>query len=501
LPYSKHSWNPHSTGKEVAELAKIEGSRRAASTALLWSAGDFWTQQVSQLLTFILVGNLLGPHVVGVMTMGIVVTLFLATFLESGITDALIQRAELDDAHFDSAFWLMLALGTMAGVALWIAAPLAAILFSESQLNDILPIMAMTLPCIAITACYTAILRRQLNFRQLATRSIFAYGAAFLTAVVMAVLGYGLASLVAFFVVSRVLGALLVVAVSGRWPGTRITRQALRDLIGFGKHRIAQQIVAYIGLQSSRILIGIFLGPTVLGLYSIAERIVAALNNGISGVLQTVAFPVLSSRQSDRSSFDWTMQKFLTFANLISLPMFVGLAVTSDRLVEVLFTPSWQPAALLLQILCIATLGGPTNYILMASTNALGRADIVLRLSLEVVAFRVAACFAAVQFSGTAVAAAVAISSLLSLPMFMFACNKLFAGKWLRLFRGVWVSVLATAVMAGTTLIVAPLLSDMNALLALAWQVFVGILTYTIAIGLGAPHLFRRVVRLFGPTG
>jgi PST family polysaccharide transporter len=464
----------------------------------MWSAADFWMQQASQLLTFILVGNILGPHVVGVMTMALVATLFLAAFLENGLSDALIQRVDLENAHFDSAFWLMLGIGIVEGLALWAATPLAARLFSEPQLNDILPLMAFGLPCIAITACYTAMLRRQLKFRQLATRSIFAYGLGFLTALAMAAADYGIYSLVAFFLVSRGLSAVLVIAVSGLRPGLRVTRGALRDVITFGKHRMAHQVISYITLQFDRLVIGVFLGPMVLGLYAVAERLVSALNVGISGVIQRVAFPILASRQEDRGAFQRALREFLTMANLIALPAFIGLAVTSHRLVDVVFTSSWEPAAPLLQILCFAVLAGPTNYILTAATNALGRADLVLKLSLAVLALRVAGTLAAAQFNVTAVAIVNAAVFLLSVPMFLVAANRLFTGRWPWLFQGVWVPALATALMAAVILMLSPLLTGMNPAVALVCQVLIGMVAYVIFIRLLAPKLFRRTFEIVG---
>jgi hypothetical protein len=111
--------------------------------------------------------------------------------------------------------------------------------------------MALALPCIAISACYTAMLRRQLKFRQLATRSVFAYSAGAsprwqwqpsVTA--------STAWLASSGVAPPERGA--IIAVSGLRPGMQVTRAALADIVAFGKHRVAHQVVAYTSLQSDR---------------------------------------------------------------------------------------------------------------------------------------------------------------------------------------------------------------------------------------------------------
>jgi PST family polysaccharide transporter len=281
-------------------------------------------------------------------------------------------------------------------------------------------------------------------------------------------------------------------------PGLRVTRSALHDIIGFGKHRIAHQAINYITLQSDRLVIGIFLGPVVLGLYSVAGRLVGALSNGISGVFHRVAFPLLASLQEDPGAFHRATREFLTVANLVAFPAFIGLAVTSYGLVDVMFTSSWAPAAALLQILCFAALAGPTNYVLTAATNALGRPDLVFKLSLVVLAVRISGTLTAAQFDVTMVAIVNAGIYLLSVPMFLVAANRLFARRWLWLFRDVWVPVLASVLMAATILIISPFFPAKSSVVLLTCQVLVGVGSYAIFIRVLAPKLFRKAIENVG---
>src|SRR5262249_34543452 len=65
-----------------SELAggTLRQDRRKILNGALWTAGDFWLQQLSQFLTFVVVGNILGPSSVGVMTMGLTAILFAWAF-------------------------------------------------------------------------------------------------------------------------------------------------------------------------------------------------------------------------------------------------------------------------------------------------------------------------------------------------------------------------------------------------------------------------------------
>jgi PST family polysaccharide transporter len=333
-------------------------------------------------------------------------------------------------------------------------------------------------------------------FRQLATRSILAYGLGFVTAFTLVRMGYGLYSLVAFFLVSRILDAVLVIVVSGMWPGFRATRGALWEIFDYGRHRVAHQAVTYVTFQFDRIVIGYFLGPAALGLYSTAERMVSALNNGISGVLQRVAFPVLSARQNDRPAFDGAMRDFLTASNVIGLPVFFGLAATAPALITTLFSDKWLPAIGLMQVLCFAAIAHPSNYVLTAATNALGFPKTVLKISVIVLVMRLTASLIAAQFDVQTVALANAGVYLMSLPVFFIVANPLFGGRWGWLFGGVPGPLAAVLVMALIAYGAGLTLHGLPPFELLGAQVAIGVLAYAGSLKLFAPALFDRALAL-----
>ena len=107
------------------------GRRPGVMRGAAWSAVDFWTQQAGALLTFIIIGSLIGPAAVGVLTIGqLAVTLMLSLLLD-GFSDALIQRRTLEPTHFSTAFWLLAGSGMAAGLLLRVAAPILAGVFAE----------------------------------------------------------------------------------------------------------------------------------------------------------------------------------------------------------------------------------------------------------------------------------------------------------------------------------------------------------------------------------
>jgi O-antigen/teichoic acid export membrane protein len=458
-----------------------------------WSALDFWAQQATALLVFILVGNIIGPAAVGLVTVAQLAVTLLMTLLLDGFSDVLVQRRSLDPEHVDTAFLLMAGLGTGAALLLWATAPLIAALFGEAELRLMLPVLAIGLPFVGIAAVYQSMLQRDLRFPALAVRSALSQLAGFAAAFLLARAGKGAWALVGYFVCVRVLDAALLAAISRLLPGLRWSQRALADIVGFGRHRVGNQIIGFVVMQVDRFSTGLFLGPVAVGLFSTAERISTALISGLSGVLGRVAFPVLSARQADPAAFRQGLEDVLLVGNALAFPAFVGVALVSHDLVGLLFSAQWAGAAAPLALLALAGIPHASNYMLTAAINACGRPDVAVRYSLVIMAMRLAASLAAAQQGVLAVAWANLVVTVGSTFVVLALTRRHLPGAAGLVGRSLPAPVLATAAMAGAVAATGLLLPDASPAILLPAKIAVGALGYGAAL---LPFARRRLGRL-----
>ena len=422
--------------------------RRGLLGNATWSALDFWAQQATALLVFVLVGNIVGPAAVGLVTVAQLAVTLCMTLLLDGFSDALVQRRELDPEHFDTAFWLLAGLGAGAALLLWAAAAPLAALFGEAELRSLLPALALGLPFVGVSAVYQSLLQRDLRFPALAARSALSQLAGLATALLMARAGHGAWALVGYFLCVRALDAALLALISRRPPGLRWGRAALADIVGFGRHRVGNQIIGFVVMQVDRFSAGLFLGPVAVGLYSTAERISSALIGGLSGVLGRVAFPVLSARQADPAAFRQGLHDVLLLGNALALPAFVGVALVSRDLIGLLFSAQWAGAAAPLALLALAGIPHASNYMLTAGVNARGRPDVAVRYSLVIMAARLAASLGAAPQGVLAVAWANLVVTVGSTFVVLALTRRHLPGVAGLVARSLWAPVLATGAMA-----------------------------------------------------
>jgi len=395
-----------------------------------------------------LVGNIVGPAAVGLVTVAQLAVTLMMTLLLDGFSDTLVQRRDLDPEHFDTAFALLAFLGTGAALLLWAASPLLAAVFGEGELRFLLPALALGLPFVGIAAVYQSMLQRDLRFPALAVRSAVSQLAGLATAFSMARAGQGAWALVGYFLCVRALDAVLLAAISRRLPGRRWSRAALADIVGFGKHRVGNQLIGFVVMQVDRFSAGLFLGPVAVGLYSTAERISSALIGGLSGVLGRVAFPVLAARQADPAAFRQGLQDVLLVGNALAFPAFAGVALVSRDLIAALFSAQWAAAAAPLALLALAGIPHASNYMLTAAVNARGRPDVAVRYSLVIMAMRLAASLGAAPHGVLAVAWANLVVTVGSTVVVVVLARGHLPGPSGLVARSLWAPALATAAMA-----------------------------------------------------
>jgi O-antigen/teichoic acid export membrane protein len=461
----------------------------------LWSALDFWLQQAASLLVFIVVGNIVGPTAVGVLTVAQLGITLMMTLLLDGFSDAIIQRPRLDPAHFNAAFVLLASLGIASGVVLWFLAPSWAAVFGEPDLAWILPLLALGLPLLGMAVPYQALLQRQLRFQALALRSLVAQGVGFAMALMLALSGSGVQALVAYALIVRVLDLALLVAMARRLPGLALRRDALADIIGYGKHRLGSQLLGFTVTQIDRVTAGLFLGAATVGLFSLAERITNALTGGLSGVVARVGFATFSANQREPERLRCALRDMLFLANAFALPAFIGIAAVSDDLVRTLFSTSWSGVAPVLAVLALAGLPHAPNYVLSAAINAIGRPDVALRYSLVIMVLRLVASLAAAPQGILALAWANLAVTACSTLIVLAAVRHHLPGVVALVTRALGIPALATGGMLLAIWAADALLPGVGAAVLLAVKVAVGAVAYIALLVLLAPQTLRLLLR------
>jgi teichuronic acid exporter len=110
-----------------------------------------------------------------------------------------------------------------------------------------------------------------------------------------------------------------------------------------------------------------------LGYYDKAFNTVTKLGGTINLAGPSVSLRAFALMQDDLPRFRRAYRKVILSVSLVGYPVIAGVAVVAGELVEVMFGRRWQPAALPLQILCVAAMFRQVNFYASSATQAHGQ--------------------------------------------------------------------------------------------------------------------------------
>ena len=144
----------------------------------------------------------------------------------------------------------------------------------------------------------------------------------------------------------------LLWAVSDWRPGFRFSRRHARDLFGFTSGVFLANIGGFVNRRSDTLLMGIFFGPTVVGIYRLADRFVDSILELTMRPVGLISLPHLSLLQRDHAALKRTVATFVRIAMLTTLPALLVFGSCSSYVMAVI-GPQWQVGADALLLLCI----------------------------------------------------------------------------------------------------------------------------------------------------
>ncbi|MEO0985599.1 MAG: lipopolysaccharide biosynthesis protein [Cyanobacteria bacterium J06639_14] len=471
--------------------------KQKAIKGIIWSGIQNWGSQAGSLIVFFVLARLLLPADFGLVALANTFLIFFDIFVDQGFSLALIQRHEIEVEHLDTAFWTQICLGLSFTIFGLVSANLIAEIFQQPLLTPILQWFSTLAFLRSLSIVQQAILRRKFEFKKIAIRALLGILVSGSVGITLALLDFGVWSLVGQQLTFEVVGVIAFWSLSDWRPRLRVSTRHLKDLSGFGISIFFSNILKFFNQNSDNLLIGYFLGEVALGYYAVAYRILQVLTQLLVHTGNQVAMPMLSRLQGDSERFIKGFYKLMKLANVVTLPIFLGVIALAAELVITVFGEKWEASIPVIQILSI---GGIIHLILFFNRSvfvAIGKPFWRLRLEILNVSLNIAACMLAVRWGIVAVAFAYILSDLLVVPASLLVLRQLTALS-LRVYFKQLSSPLVCAVlmMVLTWLAEYGLAQILEPKIVLLICTLLGAMLYTICLRLLAPALFQELWEL-----
>jgi PST family polysaccharide transporter len=330
----------------------------------------------------------LTPADFGLVALANVLLRFVVIFAEGGISAYIISdNREGRENRVQAAFWMNLFLSIAVTLVGLFALPWITRFFDEPGLRLVLILLGVRYLILQVALAPSALVKKELRFDQLVIIDSTIEIASSVLSVILALMGWGVLSLVVPGVLLAPLRAVWFMYVAHWVPRLPLRTSEWRGIFRYSANVIGGSLATTIGAEGDTLVVGKVLGSQSLGLYNIAWTSANMVHRNLISPLSGIALPAYSSLAQDINRMKPAFLRMIRLLSTISFPLLVGLFVVADLFILTVYGPQWIPSITPLRILIVYALryaiGSPANAVFYA----VRRPDLPLKFGLAFIPF------------------------------------------------------------------------------------------------------------------
>ena len=349
---------------------------------LFWSFTDNFAKLGVQFVVGIILARILSPREFGLVGM---LTIFIAvsrTFVDSGFGRALIRKKDCTNDDYSTVFYFNLLVALLLYAILFLSANAISSFFNEPQLVPLVKVLGLSIVINSIGIIQQTILTQQVNFKVQASVTFISSFGSGIIAIALAILGFGVWSLVALNLSRLVLKSSLLWIWSIWKPSWIFSLESFRELFSFGSKLMVSSLIDTVYQNVYLIVIGKYFSAVELGFYSRADQFRKLPSQNILTVINRVSYPVLSLIQDKPDRLKTNYQKLIRSTMFITFMLMLGMAAVAKPMIFALIGEKWEASVVYLQLLCFVGMFFPLQALNLNMLNVKGRSDLFLKLEI-----------------------------------------------------------------------------------------------------------------------
>jgi O-antigen/teichoic acid export membrane protein len=377
-------------------------------------AGAGWGfGQALNLAIYLVLARLATPTEFGQLSAGAILVAFGGLITGSGMAAALIQRRDRVEEGANTALVATVTAGVGFSLAALAAAPLIGLFFGSREIAYVAAAASGWILLNSATAVPDALMQRRFSFlRRVVVEplGIVVFGA---TAIATVASGLGVWGLV-LGNTAQYLTMLVAAWVLAGWrPRLRLASFSLwREMIDYGRHVIAAELIRRAGGQGRKALIGAFIGTAPLGQYTYAQRISQKPHGLVVYAVAYVLFPAFSRISHDAARMRAAFLRALRWVALVGMPIGFVLLPLGTPLAVLVFGEPWRLAGQAAMAMCAYTGFRSLVSVSSEACKATGEPRALVRLNTISALLTLALVAAAIPLGLPAVGVAISLGTI-----------------------------------------------------------------------------------------
>ena len=265
-----------------------------------WSYLQSWAARGITSLSFLIVGFMVGPQEFGLYALVVGILALTEMVCEQALSQTVVQLQINDARRLSTVFYMGLFFGSLMSALLFLCADSISFAFGSPGAAPLL-MAASICPCLmGLTVVPIGIIRRNLDFKTLAKRTLWASGVSSLAGITLVFLGYGAKGLIAQAILYHLVST-VVLWFNCQWkPISRMSLDDARTVGRLAMTNASGKLLDFTETRGVELIIGAVAGVHALGVYAFANKVAQTAFQALVSPVLEVIFAGVARPSDDR---------------------------------------------------------------------------------------------------------------------------------------------------------------------------------------------------------
>ena len=333
---------------------KENNIRNNLKKGVLWNAVLAFGKQGLNFIATISLARLLTPNDYGLIGMMAIFIAVSETIIDAGLGGALIKKKDAQKIDYSTLSTYNFAVSCLLYCAIFFIAPLTAEFYETPALTNLLRIYALTLLIDALAIVPKVTLLRNFKFKTLSLITVSSGFIGLSVAIVMALMGCGVYSLIAQYLVSSLVSVILTTIHTKYIFTFGFSYSSFKEMFVFGVNTSLANVIRNFSENLFTNAIAKVAPLTTTGYYNQSYKIQDVLSSILKRIVEGGLFPVLS-REEDKDIVRISFKvSYFTYA-FLSFCYFL-LIINAHYIILILLGEKWIDMEQYLKLLLLVGL-------------------------------------------------------------------------------------------------------------------------------------------------
>lgn len=354
----------------------------------MWTVSSRLVGRAIDFVILLVLARVLSPADFGLTALAISLVVVIDTVLEVQLLQALTRLKIVTKHHLDTAFTIGI-LRSLVLLALLIAAAWpVSIIYEDDKLIGLVLVLSIGPVCRGLYSPKMVSFTSALKFKQVFIMEVAGKVCSASLSMLVLYLGGGYWAIVTNTVAAPFMMGVFSYVLAPYRPGLRLSEwPEFQELLGWMS---LSQLVSALNWQLDRLVLGRFIPAPTLGQYVMASDVAVLPVQTIVGPAMAPLLAALSRLDQDPARLRSAFLRAVRLSMMIAAPACIGMSMTSELLVSVLFGPKWALAGDYIRWIALTIMLGAYMQPLQALLLVIRKTRAVFHINLAELTIRIA---------------------------------------------------------------------------------------------------------------